>query len=301
MMLPLASLSASTISSLATGAGTLVLAIATFASVRSSQRSARVAEEALLEQRRPVLAPSRFDDPMQKIMFVERKWVHAGGGRGVAEHVDGRIYLALSLRNVGSGIGVCQAWAATAQQANARQPHLPESEFRSQTRDLYIAAGDLGLWQGALRDPDEPGYADVANAIDALEPVSVELLYSDQVGEQRTITRFAVVPYPDTDSDEPAWTVTVIRHWFLDRDGPRSERDIQERAEQIMQRIEGDRDSTAAVEEELTPVAVDPADGSQTDQTDVSETAEAEGTENGSVEPQDGGVPVTVIPRPNCE
>lgn len=36
-----------TVSSLATGVGTLVLAIATFASVRSANRSARVAQEAL--------------------------------------------------------------------------------------------------------------------------------------------------------------------------------------------------------------------------------------------------------------
>jgi hypothetical protein len=59
-----------TISSLATAGGTLILALATFASVRSANRSARIAEAALQEQRRPVLVPSRLDDPVQKIMFV---------------------------------------------------------------------------------------------------------------------------------------------------------------------------------------------------------------------------------------
>src|ERR1700686_2476238 len=98
----------STISSLVTGAGTLVLAIATFASVRSSNRSARIAEAALQEQRRPVLVPSRLEDPVQKLMFVEGHWVSTAGGRAAVEHVDGRVYLAISLRNVGSGIGVCQ-------------------------------------------------------------------------------------------------------------------------------------------------------------------------------------------------
>src|SRR5579884_4227045 len=98
-----------TISSLATGAGTLVLALATFASVRSANRSARTAELAVQEQRRPILTQSRLDDPIQKIMFVEQRWVHARGGHGVAEH-DGYLYFALSLRNVGSGIGVCQGW-----------------------------------------------------------------------------------------------------------------------------------------------------------------------------------------------
>ena len=73
----------STISSLVTGAGTLVLAVATFAAVRSANRSARIAETALQEQRRPVLAQSRFDDPLQKLMFVDEHWITAAGGRGV--------------------------------------------------------------------------------------------------------------------------------------------------------------------------------------------------------------------------
>ena len=60
---------------LATAAGTLVLAIATFSAVRSSNRSARIAEVALQEQRRPLLAPSRLEDPKQTIMFLEGNWV----------------------------------------------------------------------------------------------------------------------------------------------------------------------------------------------------------------------------------
>src|SRR5690242_5649719 len=98
------------VSGIITGVGTLALAIATFASVRSSNRAARVAEAALQEQRRPVLVPSRFDDPMQKIMFVEGHWVRANGGHAAVEHIDGIVYLGVSLRNVGSGIGVCQSW-----------------------------------------------------------------------------------------------------------------------------------------------------------------------------------------------
>src|ERR1700722_2915866 len=97
-----------TIASLATAAGTLVLGLATFAAVRSSNRSARIAEAALQEQRRPMLAPSRLADPGQKLMFVDGGWLSAAGGRGAAEHVDGNVYLAISLRNVGSGLGVCQ-------------------------------------------------------------------------------------------------------------------------------------------------------------------------------------------------
>src|ERR1700730_2628171 len=129
-----------TISSLVTGGATLVLAVATFAAVRSSNRSARIAEAALQEQRRPVLAPSRLEDPVQKLMFVDGRWLSAAGGRAAAEHVDGSVYLAISLRNVGSGIGICQAWVARPGLATTRTMPTPAplEEFRLQTRDLYV-------------------------------------------------------------------------------------------------------------------------------------------------------------------
>jgi hypothetical protein len=211
-----------TISSLSTGAGTLVLAGATFAAVRSANRSARIAEVALQEQRRPLLAQSRLDDPEQKLMFVDGYWIHAAGGCAAADHVDGNVYLAISLRNVASGIGVIQGWIirplfATSQ--TAPTPAAPE-EFRLQTRDLYIPAGDIGIWQGALRNPDDPLRAAVAEAIDARRPITIELLYSDQVGLQRTITRFSLIPTPE------AWLASATRHWYLDWQGPRPESDV---------------------------------------------------------------------------
>jgi hypothetical protein len=224
----------STISSLATGAGTLVLAIATFASVRSSNRSARIAEAALQEQRRPVLVPSRMDDPMQKLMFVDGRWLSAAGGRAAVEHVDGSVYLAISLRNVGSGIGVCQGWAVRPEFGSTRNMpvHAPEEEFRAHTRDLYVPAGDIGMWQGALRNPDDPLRAATAEAIDARAPISIELLYSDQIGAQRTITRFGLTPTAD------AWIASVTRHWYLDWDGPRPERDALAAAEVVLREQE---------------------------------------------------------------
>ena len=62
-----------TISALATAGGTLVLAGATYASVRSANRAARVAERSLLAGLRPLLMPSRLDDPPQKVTFVDEK------------------------------------------------------------------------------------------------------------------------------------------------------------------------------------------------------------------------------------
>jgi hypothetical protein len=205
--------------SLGTAIGTLVLAGATFSAVRSSNRSARIAEVALQEQRRPLLAPSRLEDPKQKIMFLEGNWVSASGGRGVVEHTDGIVYLAISLRNVGSGIAVCQGWAVRpGAGTTANLPvHTPLEGFHLQSRDLYVPAGDIGMWQGALRNPDDPIRAGIVEAIGTSQSVTVELLYSDQVGRQRTISRFGLTPTNDT------WIAALNRHWYLDWDGPRPE------------------------------------------------------------------------------
>jgi hypothetical protein len=221
----------STISSLVTGAGTLVLAVATFASVKSANRSARIAEQALQEQRHPLFVQSRLDDPKQKIMFGDQHWVTLEGSRGTAEYVDGVVYLVMSLRNIGAGIGVCQAWCVypglqrgVTQHAGLQQgvnQHAPDDQFRAQRRDLYLPAGDIGLWQGAIREADDPQHRDIANAIQRNEPLAVELLYSDQVGAQRTISRFSLVPFPSENGEAVNWMVSVNRHWFLDHAGPR--------------------------------------------------------------------------------
>jgi hypothetical protein len=232
-----------TISALVTGVGTLALAIATFASVRSSNRSARIAEAALQEQRRPLLVPSRLEDPVQKLMFVDGLWLSAAGGRAAAQHVDGSIYLALSLRNVGSGIGVCQGWTVLPGMRPSRSDHAPLDEFHGHTRDLYVPAGDVGMWQGALRNPDDPLRDAVAASIDAGEPMSIELLYTDQIGGQRTITRFGLIPAADT------WLASVTRHWYLDWDGPRPESDVQAAVATVLHDREAARQRAAAEHE----------------------------------------------------
>jgi hypothetical protein len=210
-----------TISSLATATGTLVLAIATFSAVRSASRSARIAEVALREQRRPILTHSRLSDPPQKLMFAGGHWVSPAGGYSTAEYVDGHVYLSISLRNVGNGIAVCQAWTVFAQTdtLGTRPDHAPVEELRQQTRDLYIPPGDIGMWQGALRDAHDPLLTEVAAAINAGEPIGVELLYSDQIGEQRTITRFGLLPAGESR------VTSMTRHWHLDWTGPRDNGD----------------------------------------------------------------------------
>ena len=141
-----------TISSLATGAGTLVLAVATFAAVRSSNRSARIAEIALQEQRRPLLAGSRLGvDPDQKIMFVDRA---LGTRRRRPRHGRERGRSDLSGDEPAQhrrGDRRMSGWGVRAGLLRTRRP-LSRGRVPAQTRDLYIPAGDVGLWQGAIRD-----------------------------------------------------------------------------------------------------------------------------------------------------
>jgi hypothetical protein len=304
----------STISSLATGFGTLVLAVATFAAVRSSNRSARLAEQALQEQRRPIFTQSRLDDPVQKIMFVERHWVVARGGHGVAEH-DGNIYFAMSLRNVGAGIGVCQGWhvAPGLQAAGVARDHTPENQFRLQSRDLYIPAGDIGMWQGALRDRNDPTYQAVAAAIDNREVISVELLYSDQVGDQRTISRFGLVPYerPDENGNVSVeWFAAINRHWYLDRAGPRSDAQIAAAVDVVVREREM-AEELARAEAEAAEAEVEATEGeAEPEGVEADAEAEPEGVAADGLRAEPNGArraetdrsePVAVIPRPNCE
>jgi hypothetical protein len=168
-----------TISSLATAAGTLVLAIATFGAVRSSNRSARLAEQAFLMGQRPLVMPSRLDDPSEKLMWGDEHWAHVEGGRGSVELVDDNIYLAMSLRNAGNGIAVLQGWRAQRRLLDLdRQASAPE-EFRPQLRDLYVGSGDIGFWQAAIRDPNDSDYGWLRDAIAGRSIFLIELLYSD--------------------------------------------------------------------------------------------------------------------------
>jgi hypothetical protein len=208
-----------TVASFATAFGTLVLAIATFASIRSANRSARVAEEAFRVGLRPVLVTSRLDDPVQKIRWMDNHWARLDGAQGIVQLVDDNIYLAISLRNAGSGLAVAVGWAVVPHVANADTPHLQPDQFRRQTRDLYIAPNDVGFWQAAIRDSSEPDYAALRKDIEELEQFTVELLYGDHEGGQRTITRFGMIPY---ETDETVrWYPNVALHWNLDRPDPR--------------------------------------------------------------------------------
>ena len=201
-----------TVSSLATAGGTLVLAVATFGATRSANRSARISEIALRQQLRPVLMHSQLDDPEQKIMFAGGHWVRVPGGGAAVEHHEGVVYLSLSLRNVGSGIGVLLGWhVIPSWEPGGPQVQPDPDEFRGQTRDLWIPAGGIGLWQGALRDNSEDVHGEMRAVAENPRYFLIDLLYADHIGGQRAISRFSVNPMP-----ENRWLCSVVRHWPVD-------------------------------------------------------------------------------------
>jgi hypothetical protein len=67
-----------------------------------------------------------------------------------------------------------------------------------------------------LRDPDQESFAYAQQAVQSGERVLVDILYGDQQGLQRMITRFLLLP-----RDDGAWTATVARHWNVDGADPR--------------------------------------------------------------------------------
>jgi hypothetical protein len=211
----------STIASIATAGGTLALAVATFASIRSANRSARIseraartAEQSLLVGERPLLVNSRLQDPAQKTQYLEGIRLQVDGGTGVLEVTDNVVYLAVSIRNVGTGLAVLHGWhVQVGVQTERSRP--PLEEFTSQNLDIYVAPGDDGLWLGALRDPTADIFHAVADAVKAGQQVVISMLYGDFEGGQRVITQFSL-RYADE-----RWLAQAARHFNVDRPDPR--------------------------------------------------------------------------------
>jgi hypothetical protein len=217
-----------TVASLATAAGTLVLAVATFASVRSAnysaraadraariaEQSARIAERSLLAAERPLLMSSRLQDPEQKIQFMEGRLVRVAGGAATLEAADGAVYMVVSVRNVGTGLAVMHGWHVKVG-VEPQPTHPPLEDFTTQTRDIYVAAGDVGFWQGALRDPATATFKAVAAAVEAGDTMMLSVLYGDWEGGQRVITLFTLR------RTNGKWLTSTGRHFNVDRPDPR--------------------------------------------------------------------------------
>jgi hypothetical protein len=205
-----------TISSLATAGGTLVLAVATFASVRSANRSARIAEIAVMANLRPLLMPSRMDDARQKVGFMDEVWLQVDGGHAGARVTEQAVYLVVSVRNSGAGTALLHGWRLVPESVGPPNEPPAIDEFRRLNRDIYVAANDVGFWQGAFRDPEADDFARARRAIEERQDIYIDVLYGDLEGGQRTITRFGMRPAGDD-----AWLATAGRVWNVDRPASR--------------------------------------------------------------------------------
>lgn len=205
------SLGWSAAASLATAVGTLVLAVATFSSVRASRRSAELAERSLLLGLRPVLVPSRRDDPAETVLFGDSRRLEVGGGYAAVDADGEAVYMAIPLRNVGAGLAVLSGWHLSLGHV-VSAGHASLEDFEPQQRDLYIPPGDTGFWQGAIRDASHRFAEAARSAPDPAQTLVVHLLYGDWEAGQRTITRFALLP-PD---EQGRRECSAGRHWRLD-------------------------------------------------------------------------------------
>jgi len=213
---------ASTIASLATAAGTTILAVATYSSTRSANRAARTSEHILQAGLRPVLFNARPQDPPQKVGYADDHWVMLRDGMAAAQEHQERLYLSIPLRNVGAGLAVLHSSYVWPRRAGLEDEPPAVEDFRRLSRDLYVPAGDVSFWQTAVREPHDPLYAPLRSAIANDQGITVDLLYGDHEGGQRTITRFYLPPRSQPGGEEPWLRIcSTSRHWNLDRQDPR--------------------------------------------------------------------------------
>jgi hypothetical protein len=203
------------ISSLATAGGTLALAVTTYLSVRSANNAARTAELSLLAGLRPLLVESLESDAAQRVNFGDQRGIVTPGGGAAVQVIEDRIYVVLSLRNVGPGIGVLFGGRLYPERDRLRGDVDLES-FRMLSRDIYIPPGKIGFWQIAYRDMHDTDYDPMVQAIERGE-LMADVLYGDYEGGQRVVSRYAVLR-----DDDGEWRISTVRHVQIDRAEPRS-------------------------------------------------------------------------------
>jgi hypothetical protein len=84
--------------------------------------------------------------------------------------------------------------------------------FVLQQRSLYVPAGDVGYWQGAIRecDTDRGDGEALRQAVESGSRLTLYLRYADQDGGHDTVTRYTL----STDENGD-WLFGIGRHWSL--------------------------------------------------------------------------------------
>ena len=205
---------------IATAAGTALLAVATFLSTRTANRAARSAERARLESLQPVLTPSPWEAPVQKVNFIDGHLMHVSGGRAAIEVTDKVVYMIISVRNVGRGLAVLHGWALPPDRMSDR---TPLSGFHLLQRDIFIAPDYDGFVQIASREPGSEEFAALVSGARS-DVFWIDLLYSDIESTQRLVTRFAASTAPEGTDAKGELIASVVRYWTLDGPDPHESR-----------------------------------------------------------------------------
>jgi hypothetical protein len=205
---------------IATAVGTALLAVATFQSTRTANRAARSAERARLESLQPILIPSPWEAPVQKVNFIDGKLMHVSGGRASIEVTDQVVYMIISVRNVGRGLAVLHGWALPPDRMSERRPL---SEFHLLQRDIFVAPDYDGFVQVASRDPESAEFSALVGG-ERSDVFWIDLLYSDIESTQRLVTRFAVTTAPEGADERTERIASVVRYWTLDGPDPHDSR-----------------------------------------------------------------------------
>jgi hypothetical protein len=168
-----------------------------------------------------LLVVARPDDTDQQIQFADGRVIEMSSGEAVYSPRAGVIYLAIPLRNVGTGIAHLQRYRLEPEEEDSVRtdplgparhrrgdPPPDPRTFAYQQRDLYIAPGETGFWQAALRDRESPLFMEAERAHHSRGRLTVDVLYGDLEDGQPTITRFVLLPGPDH-----TWSCNTAHHW----------------------------------------------------------------------------------------
>ena len=90
-------------------------------------------------------------------------------------------------------------------------------EFTRLTRDLYVAIGEEGFWQGTFRDPAPPSSRRPRRSPTTTRSSRSRSSTATSRAGSGMVTRFAMTPRTDE-----GWIAAVTRHWYVDTPGPRS-------------------------------------------------------------------------------
>jgi hypothetical protein len=131
-------------------------------------------------------------------MFRDRPWVVLHGWRAVVEVLEGVVDLTMLVRNVGSGMAIIESWEPVPGQRTSSDEWSDMADLRPQTRAPWIAPGDVAFWQGMRHENDPLQQAVAAAVVDGA--LTVDLLYRDPAGGQRTASRFSFIR---RDHDQP--------------------------------------------------------------------------------------------------